>query len=116
MDQAELDHFRSRLLQEHAELEQVADAGEAAAATVELDQSRVGRLSRMDAMQGQAMSVEVIQRRRARLRRIASALDRIDSEDFGLCEECGEAIGSGRLDVDPAADLCIDCATRAEDG
>jgi DnaK suppressor protein len=114
VEQLDLDHFRRRLLRERAELDQVADTGEAAAATVELDQSRVGRLSRMDAMQGQAVSVEVRARRRARLRRIASALERVESGEYGFCEDCGEPIGRGRLEFDPAADLCIDCATRAE--
>jgi DnaK suppressor protein len=108
------ERFRQLLLDERAALEQVADTGSEAAATVELDQSRVGRLSRMDAMQGQAMSVEMNHRRRERLRRIAAALERIDSGDFGLCEHCGEAIASGRLEFDPAASLCIDCADREE--
>lgn len=116
MQQTDLDDFRRRLLEERAELEGMARVGESAAATVKLDQSRVGRLSRMDAMQGQAMSVELGHRRRARLHSIASALGRIESGEFGFCDECGESIGRGRLEFDPAADRCIDCATRAEDG
>lgn len=115
MKASEIEQFRKSLLLERAELEQVADTGAQAAATVELDQSRVGRLSRMDAMQGQAMSVEVNNRRRDKLRRIAIALERIESGDFGFCEDCGETIGPGRLEFDPAARLCIDCANRAEE-
>lgn len=114
METVRIEHFRQLLLDERAALEQLAQTGSEAAATVELDQSRVGRLSRMDAMQGQAMSVEMNNRRRERLRRIAAALERMESGDFGLCEDCGEAIALGRLEFDPAASLCIDCAGRKE--
>ena len=88
-------------------------AGEAEQ-VVELDQSRVGRLSRMDAMQAQAMAVETGRRRRIRLRQLSAALERIDQDEFGYCQNCGEDIVSGRLDIDPAALLCITCAAENE--
>jgi len=85
-----------------------------AAKPVELDQSRVGRLSRMDAMQAQAMSMETRRRREVQLTRIETALQRIAAGEFGDCVRCGERIGGKRLDFDPAALLCIECATDAE--
>lgn len=89
--------------------------GEESARTVELDQARVGRLSRMDAMQAQAMSIESNRRRALSIRRIKAALLRIESGDYGLCEQCGEAIAAARLNIDPAAALCIECASRQDD-
>ncbi|MGB5832573.1 MAG: TraR/DksA C4-type zinc finger protein [Thiohalocapsa sp.] len=90
----------------------LADAAAAAGAsdTVELDQTRQGRLSRMDAMQQQAMAAETHRRRSVELQRIAAALGRIDQDEYGYCVQCDEQIGAGRLEIDPAATLCIRCA------
>jgi DnaK suppressor protein len=81
---------------------------------VELDQSRVGRLSRIDTLQGQAMSLEVKRRRDVQLNRIEVALQRLERNEYGDCLRCGEVIGSKRLEFDPAVLLCIDCANAAE--
>lgn len=79
-------------------------------AVVELDQQSVGRLSRMDAMQRQALAQET-QRRRAQERlRIAAALKRIEEDEYGWCAKCGDAIAAKRLDIDPTAALCANCA------
>ncbi len=77
---------------------------------VELDQQSVGRLSRMDAMQVQAMAQAVEVRRRGRLRRIEIALKRIETGDYGFCTSCEETIPVKRLEVDPATERCVDCA------
>jgi len=92
----------------------VEEAGKAAAGTVELDQGRVGRISRMDALQAQAMSIESNRRRAAQLKRIDAALSRMERGEYGDCARCGEEIASKRLDFDPTVLLCIDCAERSE--
>ena len=91
-----------------------AEAGKASAEVVELDQSKVGRLSRMDAMQAQAMAQASEQRREQTLRRIDAALKRIDDDDYGYCLKCDEEINPKRLEFDPTVTLCIDCANKAE--
>jgi DnaK suppressor protein len=106
--------WREQLLQMRAELESVADTAAAASETVELDQSKVGRLSRMDAMQGQAMAKASKERRKQQLQLINAALQRIDDDEFGYCQRCGESIDPRRLEFDPTALLCIDCASKAE--
>ncbi len=103
------------MLQLREELEDVAVAGEDSAAVVELDQAKVGRLSRMDAMQAQAMAQASGRRRDEMLARIASALKRIDDDDYGDCAECGDAINPKRLEFDPTVLLCIDCASKKEE-
>jgi DnaK suppressor protein len=77
---------------------------------VELDQTSVGRLSRVDAMQRQALALEVERRRGQEKIRIEAALKRIDTGDFGDCVVCGEAIERGRLAIDPTIPTCIRCA------
>ena len=109
-------NWRERLLALREELEGVADAGAEASAVVELDQTKVGRLSRMDAMQSQAMNQAAQLRRRQELERLRSALERIEVEDYGYCEDCGELISEGRLMLDPGAETCVHCAGLREQG
>ena len=112
----DLQRLQAQLQQELAELDEIAEDAEAAAATVALDQTRIGRLSRMDAMQGQAMAQATNARRLARATAVRAALLHLQCGDYGLCLECGETIASGRLRVNPAATLCIACAEQADQG
>ena len=104
------DYYKDLLLARKQQLLNFEQTGREASKTVELDQSRVGRLSRMDALQGQAMSKETQRRRELELQKISAALNRIIEEEFGYCLRCGEFIGEGRLEIDPAATLCVKCA------
>ncbi len=110
----DLTHFRHLLLQRRAKLQGMAETGATAARTVELDQTRVGRLSRMDALQGQAMSQEAVRRRGLALQRINTALTAIDDDEYGYCRDCDASIALARLNIDPAARLCIACAEKSE--
>ena len=106
--------FREMLLQLRADLHAAAEAGKESAAVVELDQTKVGRLSRMDAMQAQAMAQASEQRREQTLRQIDAALKRIDDDEYGYCLRCDEPINPKRLEFDPTVTLCIECARKAE--
>ena len=108
------EYFRKKLVKLREELKKIAESGNEAAKTVELDQSSVGRLSRMDAMQAQAMSKESNRRREIKMKRIESALQRIDTDAFGYCVRCEEEIAPKRLEFDPSALLCIECANKGE--
>lgn len=110
MDRDELSQRREALLARRAEIEALARENDSARATVGLDQQSVGRLSRMDALQIQAMAQETRRRRQAELKRIEAALRLIEEEEYGYCQGCGEAIDPRRLDLDPTTQLCIDCA------
>lgn len=101
---------KQRLLEEQANLQTRLAELEQAGATVELDQTRVGRLTRMDAMQQQAMAKAELGRAQQQLRRISSALSRLETDDFGLCIDCDESIADARLLANPTVVLCINCA------
>jgi DnaK suppressor protein len=77
---------------------------------VELDQSSVGRLSRMDSMQMQEMAFAAERRRAIETARIEATIKRIDQGDYGNCIVCGEPIAPKRLQADPAIPTCIACA------
>ncbi len=112
---AQFDAFRELLLARRSKLRGQVDDGDPAAKTVELDQTRQGRLSRMDAMQQQAMAVAAGERRQQELGRIEAALRRIADGDYGVCLDCGEEIARGRLKIQPTATRCVRCAEHSTD-
>lgn len=110
----DIESLKRRLLEQRDALLDVSESSKEAAETVELDQTRVGRVSRMDALQAQAMAKESNRRRQVALQRIDGALQRIDDGDYGYCTACDEPISANRLEVEPGALLCIGCASKAE--
>jgi len=108
------EYFRAKLLQLQADLRASEACGNVDGDTVELDQQRQGRLSRMDALSAQAMTLESRRRRRQTLERCDAALRRIDEDEYGLCVQCDEPIDPRRLEFDPTVVMCIQCASKAE--
>ena len=112
MTQAEMNAIRQGL---EARLTALHDAGTRTAddrQPVILDQSAVGRLSRIDSMQMQQMALATQRRRETDMQRIQSAIKRIDRGDYGFCVACDEPIAQKRLQADPAVPTCLDCAAR----
>lgn len=107
-------YFREKLLKLQKELKQLNSSGKENTRTVELDQSRIGRLSRMDAMQSQAMARESERRRDIQLQRIESAFKRLENGLYGLCVNCEDEINEERLEFDPTTFLCVECAENRE--
>jgi DnaK suppressor protein len=111
--QIDLEMVAARLRTRRAELVRLTAAHEEESDPVEVDQSSVGRLTRMDALQSQAMAAEVERRRELELTRIATALERLERGEYGYCVNCGEPIAQRRLELDPATPLCLSCAERS---
>ncbi|CCQ90139.1 Transcriptional regulator, TraR/DksA family [Nitrospina gracilis 3/211] len=112
MKPEDLERLRHQLLTLQEELTALDAASKASTKPVELDQARMGRLSRMDAMQDQQMAQEAARRNQQMLVRIEGALRRMDTGRFGDCFVCGEAIDLRRLEFDPTSTRCIDCAEK----
>ena len=107
MDAERISYFRNRLETLSKEVNKALNASKDSANVVELD-TAFGRLSRMDAMQMQAMQLATQERCRNELKRIAAALHRIDTGEYGYCVVTGEPIGKNRLMADPAVPTCIE--------
>lgn len=110
MTAEEIERFRKQLLDLREDLLSTSDTRDETSGTVHLDQQSVGRLSRMDALQSQALAQAGKERANHQLRLIAAALMRIERDEFGDCLECGEPINPKRLEVDPTTLYCIECA------
>jgi DnaK suppressor protein len=60
------------------------------------------------------LAVQILDRESTLVRRLRSAIDRIDEGSYGVCLECEERIASKRLKAIPWAELCISCQERAD--
>ena len=92
-----------------ADLEARLAANADAARPVALDQTAVGRVSRMDAMQSQAMAKATRRTMEIQLTQCAAALRAVEQGEYGFCRKCEEAIGIKRLGAKPEAPFCLEC-------
>ncbi|CAD7841748.1 MAG: DnaK suppressor protein [Olavius algarvensis Gamma 3 endosymbiont] len=114
LEQGQIDELLALLETQKSELElQLAQAA-TAAKPVTLDQQSVGRVSRIDAIQQQQMALANQQQTTRMVKRIERALQRIASDAYGYCQQCEEPITFARLQVQPFADLCLNCQSASE--
>ena len=105
----DLKKARKKLIALKSETQDVSALSKESRKTVALDQQSTGRLTRMDAMQQQAMAQAQERNRAATLVRIDQALKLIDDGEYGYCLSCGDEIAVKRLDIDPTATHCVGC-------
>ena len=108
------DSYRKLLATRLSELDEQDRISAADRAPVQLDQDSVGRLSRIDAMQVQAMALAQERRRANERMAIRAAMIRLDVGEFGYCAGCGEPIADARLRNNPTVIKCLEC-TAAQD-
>ena len=113
MDQKDLEFFRkllNKMLEEAQQkgdvtLEEMTDSKEVFADPAD----------RATAESDRAFTLRIRDRERRLIRKIQSALQRIDDGTYGICEECGEEIGVARLKARPVTRLCINCKAKQEE-
>lgn len=103
--------LRAELERQLARLERSMKLTDEASRPVELDQTSVGRLSRMDSLQNQSLSKGLQEREVARHAELRDALERIAAGTYGVCTGCAAAIPFERLFVFPEASQCSGCVT-----
>ena len=107
---SDLIKFKTDLLNLKREILEIEIASGGSKKPVALDQSSVGRVTRIDAIQQQQMAVESSRRRTDAMLKIEAALLRIQSDEFGICAKCGDDIATARLDIDPTFIKCVTCS------
>ena len=110
MDEATRTHFKKLICERLSELDRQDEIGLQGQSVVKLDQQAIGRLSRQDALLNQSIAKANQARRDTARRALKASLERIETEEFGYCADCGEEIAPKRLELDPAVTLCISCA------
>ena len=113
MDQKDIEYFRKLLTSMLEEAKQKGDS------TIEelTDSNEVfaDPADRATAESDRAFTLRIRDRERRLIRKIQSALQRIDDGTYGICDECGEEIASPRLKARPVTRLCINCKAKQEE-
>ncbi len=112
MTEEELAEFQKLLAEQRAEYQETLRGSLESARGMELDQQRVGRLSRMDAMQSQSIVQAANRRIKKEMQQIEAALERMQNGTYGTCQSCGHEISLLRLQAIPATPDCIRCASQ----
>ena len=111
--QAQIEQLQENLLalaeQLHEQLEGTVDQ------VVSLDQQKIGRVSRIDAIQQNQMDKANQHSARQRLSQVMVALAAIKEDDYGYCISCDEPIGVARLMARPETTLCVQCQAKIEE-
>jgi len=89
------------------ELEMMSDAVQPIA-----PDDSIGRVSRMDAINNQAVAKAAYNDKQTLLSRLKLSLTVIDKENYGSCAKCNRDIPIKRLMSIPYSNLCVYCAAR----
>ena len=114
LNNTQIRDLRTLLEDNQVELKQQLELATKSAEPVALDQQSVGRVSRIDAIQQQQMSVASRDQASLMLKQVNAALERIELNEYGLCIECAEPIGIARLRAQPHTPNCLDCQSALE--
>lgn len=106
----QIEQIRADLLRVLSKLERSLLNGQARPA--DLDQTAVGRLSRIEALQNQGLTQGLHEREQVQLTQVTNALRRIELGSYGLCTACGAPIQAERLLVFPETPSCSRCSGR----
>lgn len=106
----QIEQIQEELLRTLTRLERSMKISGQAARPVELDQSCVGRLSRIDAIQNQGLMQNLQEREKVQLAQVLAALRRIEEGRYGICGGCGKPIQPERLMVFPETRTCTPCS------
>ncbi|HUF27428.1 MAG TPA: TraR/DksA C4-type zinc finger protein [Gemmatimonadaceae bacterium] len=109
LTEEQLEELRAELERELKRLERSMRTTGEAARPVVLDQSAVGRLSRVDALANQHLTRDLHAREQVHHAELLEALARMEAGTYGRCERCGAAMPYGRLIVFPEARACAKC-------
>jgi DnaK suppressor protein len=111
---AEKSLLKSQLRQMELDLEQQLSLAQDSVGVVNLDQTAVGRVSRVDALQQQSMALSLQHSAQQKLKKVKAALGAIDQENFGDCQRCDEPIGFPRLRSQAETCFCLNCQSKAD--
>ena len=112
MNEKQVDFFRARLQQQKDDL--LSNAGETTEHLREDTSIVPDPADRATIEEEHALELRTRDRERKLLKKIAQSLGRLDSGDYGFCDETGEPIGLARLLARPTATLSLEAQQRRE--
>ncbi len=112
MDKEQKEYFRKKLEQMHQDL--LSEAEKTLSEMTGQNDKFPDPTDRASAESDRNFELRIRDRERKLLAKIKSTLGRIDNDDFGICDSCGEDISAERLEARPVTTLCIECKTKQE--
>ncbi len=113
MNKKELKRFKEILLERKSQILQVATATREEGMGVDPD-DLPDEVDQASTEAGQQLNLRLRDRENTLFRKIEKALRKIEEEEYGVCEVCGEDIGIKRLEARPVTELCIRCKEEQE--
>ncbi|MDA7916264.1 TraR/DksA C4-type zinc finger protein [Verrucomicrobia bacterium] len=111
MDPIQQLKFGRKLKELEVELEEALELNSESTDVVKLD-TNIGRLSRMDQIQNQAIAKELKERQQLQLQRVVNSLKKVAKGNYGTCPTCKKPIAEARLEAQPEAVQCVSCAEK----
>jgi DnaK suppressor protein len=96
--------------------EEIGQAQHRPADTADATHEVLDRKDQADARAYDGVADAEAERDRTELAEVQAALRRLAEGSYGRCADCGEPIGSQRLQAQPAAARCLACQAAAERG
>jgi DnaK suppressor protein len=112
MEAEKLEFFRCMLVEEMKSL--LSEAGKTVTEMTSDSSNFPDPTDRATQESDRSFELRIRDRERKLINKIKEALNKIDTGEFGICEECGDEIGEARLKVRPVTTLCINCKLEAE--
>ncbi len=113
MNKKDLKRFKELLLQERTDL--IKKASKTLAEEAQLDVNELpDEIDQASAEYSQSFIFRLRDREKFYLSKIDKALEKIEREEFGVCEACEEEISPKRLEARPVTTLCIRCKEEQE--
>ena len=112
MDQDKLEYFREILKDRFEEI--LVEAEKTVSGMTSANENYPDPTDRASLESDRNFMLRIRDRERKLLGKIKSALERIESGEFGICESCGDDIGEERLEARPVTTLCISCKKKQE--
>jgi len=113
MNQEQLDYFRQKL--ETMSKELLSEADKTLSDMTDHNDHYPDPADRATAESDRNFELRIRDRERKLLSKVKKAIERIDNDSYGICDDCGDDISQPRLDARPVTTLCIECKTRQED-
>jgi DnaK suppressor protein len=112
LSKEDLQHFKELLTSQLEELQRKADGTVSDLLLLSVHSADLLDISSMDA--DRSFTLRIRDRESKLINKIKAALDRIEEDEFGVCDMCGEDIGIARLRARPVTTFCIRCKTKME--
>lgn len=113
MDKQKLEYFKQKLTAMGEDL--LSEADKTLSDMTDHNDNYPDPTDRASAESDRSFELRIRDRERKLLAKVKGAIDRVDDETYGICDDCGDDISYERLEARPVTTLCIECKTKQED-